>query len=101
MHEITRDFRLEDVWALPAEGSREEFPQLVAALSAQDPAGGSPAAARALMRIRVRLGALLGLDDPQTGVGAESPDAERAAARGRCGRDRPADARIARLPDRL
>lgn len=69
MHEITGDFRLEDVWALPAEGSDEEFPRLVAALSARDPAGGS-AAAQALMRIRVQLGALLGLDDPQTGVGA-------------------------------
>ncbi len=70
MHEITRDFRLEDVWALPAEGGREEFPRLVKTLSARDPAGGSATAARTLMRIRHQLGALLGLDDPQSGVGA-------------------------------
>jgi len=73
VHEITRDFRLEDVWALPAEGSRGEFPRLVRALSTEDrggPAGASAAAARALLSIRLRLGALLGLDDPQSGVGA-------------------------------
>ena len=70
MHEIARDFRLEDVWALPAEGRREEFPRLVEAISSRDPDGGSSGAASALLRIRVKLGAVLGLDAPQSGVGA-------------------------------
>ncbi|MBV8162292.1 MAG: DUF2867 domain-containing protein, partial [Acidimicrobiia bacterium] len=28
IHELTPDFRLEDVWALPATGRADEFPQL-------------------------------------------------------------------------
>jgi len=58
------------VWALPAEGARGEFPELVRALSGEERAGGSPAAVRALLWIRLRLGALLGLDDPRSGVGS-------------------------------
>jgi hypothetical protein len=71
VHEITGDFRLEDVWALPAEGSREEFPRLLKAFSARDSAGGgSSRAAGALMRIRLRLGEMLHLDDPRSGIGS-------------------------------
>jgi hypothetical protein len=70
VHELTRDFRLEDVWALPAEGRREEFPQLLEAISAGGREGGSSAGASALLRIRLKLGAVLGLDDPGSGVGA-------------------------------
>jgi len=69
VHEITRDFRLEDVWALPAQGRLEEFPRLVEAISTGDPEGASSGAAAALMRIRLKLGAVLGLDDPHSGVG--------------------------------
>lgn len=29
IHEITPDFRLEDVWALPTPGGPEDFPRLV------------------------------------------------------------------------
>ena len=29
IHEIARDFRLEDVWALPTPGGRDDFPRLV------------------------------------------------------------------------
>jgi len=29
IHDLTRDFRLEDVWALPTPGSRDDFPRLV------------------------------------------------------------------------
>jgi hypothetical protein len=61
------------VWALPAEGRRDEFPALVQAIVGRDPAGGSSWAADALMKIRLRLGAVLGLDDPATGVGARVP----------------------------
>ena len=31
IHELTRDFRIEDVWALPTPGGPEDFPRLVAA----------------------------------------------------------------------
>src|SRR5438105_9514032 len=30
IHELTPDFRLEDVWLLPTPGGREDFPLLVA-----------------------------------------------------------------------
>jgi len=29
IHELTRDFRLEDVWALPTPGGPDDFPRLV------------------------------------------------------------------------
>ena len=34
IHELTPDFRLEDVWALPTPGGRDDFPLLVEALVA-------------------------------------------------------------------
>ncbi len=73
MHELTRDFHLQDVWALPAEGRREDFPRLVKVFAAGDPARGSSRAAGALWWIRSKLGAVLGLDDPQTGIGSRVP----------------------------
>jgi len=84
VHELAGDFRLEDVWALPAEGAREDFPRLVEAIAAEDPADGSdgpadPAAwaARVLWSARLKLGAVLGLDDPQKGVGSRVTLRER------------------------
>ena len=29
IHDLTPDFRLEDVWALPTPGGRDDFPRLV------------------------------------------------------------------------
>jgi hypothetical protein len=54
IHEITRDFRLEDVWALPTPGSREDFPRLVRWLASRDhPVRSSRSAAvRALWALR-------------------------------------------------
>jgi hypothetical protein len=69
IHELTRDFRLEDVWALPTPGAPEDFPLLLEAFAAGDPAGGSSRPARALWALRWKLGALLGWDDDATGVG--------------------------------
>ena len=72
IHEITRDFRLEDVWALPTPGGPGDFPRLVDVLAA----GGDPSraagsrAARALWAIRGSAGRLLGWDRPGTGLGA-------------------------------
>ena len=37
IHELTRDFRLEDVWALPTPGGPDDFPRLVQAIASGDP----------------------------------------------------------------
>jgi Protein of unknown function (DUF2867) len=69
IHDLTSDFELLDVWALPTPGGAKDFPQLVRLFSAFDPARGSPAAVRLLFAIRTALGAALGWDDPQAGLG--------------------------------
>jgi hypothetical protein len=83
IHEMTRDFRLEDVWALPTPGGPDDFPRLVQGfprlvrgLAAADPSRGSSLsarAARALWAIRWKLGALLGWDRPDAGLGSRVP----------------------------
>jgi hypothetical protein len=74
IHELTYDFRLEDVWALATPGGRpEDFHPLVERLAAGDPAQGSSRAARALWALRWKLGEFLGWDDPDTGVGSRVP----------------------------
>ena len=70
IHELTRDFRLEDVWALPARGGPDEFPRLVAWFVSGRPSQGSTRAARVLWAIRSRLGEQLGWDRPETGLGS-------------------------------
>jgi hypothetical protein len=70
IHEIVPDFRLEDVWALPASGRAEEFPILVEGFVTADPAKTLPHAARALWSLRWKLGDLFGLDDPGSGIGS-------------------------------
>jgi hypothetical protein len=73
IHELTADFRLEDVWALPTPGGPEDFPRLVAKIAAGDPARGSSAAVRALFAIRWKIGELLGWDDPGGGLQSGAP----------------------------
>lgn len=76
IHEIASDFRLEDVWALPAEGGPDDFPLLldVIAHGGFSTAGSLPA--RALWGARVLLGRLFGWDDdeqrPIPGAGGAS-----------------------------
>jgi hypothetical protein len=70
IHELTRDFRLEDVWELPGAGGPGDFPRLVQLFASLDPAQSSSFAARTLFAIRWKLGALLGLDDADTGAGS-------------------------------
>lgn len=72
IHALTTDFAVEDVWALPATGEREDFPALVQGFAAGDPARG-PAAMRWLFAVRWWLGERLGWDDPTTGTGARVP----------------------------
>lgn len=73
IHEIVPDFRLEDVWALPTPGRADEFPLLVEGLATADPAETPSRAARALWSLRWKLGDLLGLDGPGSGLGSRVP----------------------------
>jgi hypothetical protein len=73
IHELTRDFRLEDVWALPTPGGPGDFPRLVQLMSSFDTARSSSTAVRALFALRWKLGELFGWDDDRSGVGARVP----------------------------
>jgi len=73
IHDLVPDFRLDDVWALPAHGGRDDFPRLVEGATAMDPSQSSSVAVRALFALRWKLGELLHLDDEDTGVGARTP----------------------------
>ncbi len=70
IHELTHDFRLEDVWALPTPGGPGDFPRLVQAMAEGDPSRNSSRAVRALFAIRWKVGELLGWDDPGGGDAA-------------------------------
>ena len=73
IHELTQDFRLEDVWAVPVVGGPDDLPRLVQLLASYNPLEDSPLAARMLFAIRSKLGELLGWDGPNTGVGTRVP----------------------------
>jgi hypothetical protein len=73
IHELTPDFRLEDVWALPTPGGREDFHKLVQGIAAGSLAQSSSPAVRVLWAIRWKLGELLGWDSPDAGVGSRVP----------------------------
>jgi hypothetical protein len=73
IHDLTRDFRLEDVWALPTPGGPDDFHRLVRAIASSDPSRGSSRAARTLWAIRWKLGELLGWDAPDAGLGSRVP----------------------------
>ena len=74
IHEFTRDFRLEDVWALPTPGGPDDFPRLVRMMSSGDRSqGGSSRAARTLWAFRWKVGELLGWDKQDTGPGFVAP----------------------------
>src|SRR5581483_9813720 len=71
--ELTGDFRLEDVWALPTPGGRDDFPRLVRLAASFNPSRSSAPPLRALFAVRWKLGELLGWDRPDAGVGARVP----------------------------
>jgi hypothetical protein len=73
IHELTRDFLLEDVWALPTPGGPDDFPRLVEVMASFDPSRSSSVAVRTLFAIRWKIGEMLGLDGPEAGVGARVP----------------------------
>jgi hypothetical protein len=73
IHELTRDFRLEDVWALPTPGGPHDFPRLVQGIASGDQSQGSSRAARTLFAIRWKVGELLGWDSPDAGLRSRAP----------------------------
>ncbi len=73
IHELTRDFRLEDVWALPTPGGPDDFPQLVQLIASLDSSRSSSRAVRTLFAIRWKVGEVLGWDGADAGPGPERP----------------------------
>jgi Protein of unknown function (DUF2867) len=73
IHELTRDFRLEDVWALPTPGDRKDFSRLVEMVTSLDPSQSTSRPVRMLFDIRSKIGGLLGWDGPVAGVGSRVP----------------------------
>jgi hypothetical protein len=69
IHELTPDFRLEDVWALPTPGGADDFHLLVAGMASSNASQTPSLAARALWALRWKLGELLGWDRPSSGLG--------------------------------
>ena len=73
IHGLTRDFRLEDVWGLPAVGGPGDFPGAVQLIASYDTSQSSSRAVRTLFALRWKLGEVFGWDDPDAGVGSRVP----------------------------
>lgn len=73
IHQIAPDFRVEDVWALPTPGDRDDFPRLVALGVSLAPGASASCAVRTLFALRWQLGRLLRWDGDETGLGARVP----------------------------
>lgn len=70
IHELTRDFELEDVWALPTPGGADDFHLLIDGFASADPSRSASAPVRALFTLRWKIGELFGWDDVSAGIGA-------------------------------
>jgi Protein of unknown function (DUF2867) len=73
IHELTQDFDLEDVWALPTPGGPDDFHLLVEGFASADPSQSGSAPVRALFAIRWKVGELLGWDSTGSGIGSRVP----------------------------
>ena len=73
IHELTRDFRLEDVWGLPAPGGPDDFSRVVELIASSDPSRSSSTAVRALFSLRAKLGELFGWDAEDAGLASRVP----------------------------
>lgn len=73
IHEITHDFRVEDVWALSTPGGPDDFPRLVQQFVSGDTSDNPSLVARILFAIRWKLGKLLGWDASDSGLGSRVP----------------------------
>lgn len=72
IREITPDFILEDVWALPTPGGAEDFSALLELMASSDPASSSSLPTRILWRVRDRLGRLFDLGSISTPTGSSA-----------------------------
>ncbi|WP_414166497.1 DUF2867 domain-containing protein [Streptoverticillium reticulum] len=70
IHEIARDFRVEDVWALPTPGGPDDLERLVQQFANDDGPDTSSRLSRLLLSVRWKLGALFGWDEPGSGIGS-------------------------------
>lgn len=69
IHELTPDFRLEDVWAYRTPGAGpDDFPAMLDALRVAGGLNENPPVVRFLFSVRWKLGALLGWDEPTQGL---------------------------------
>ena len=70
VHELTKDFELEDVWELPTPGGPDDLARLVQQFTSSDEGDNElPVVPRALFAIRWKLGKLFGWDKPGFGIG--------------------------------
>jgi hypothetical protein len=70
IHELTPDFRLEDVWAIWAPGQPNDFQHLISGFAAFDPeTDSSTRIVRRLFALRWRLGEWFGWDRDENGLG--------------------------------
>ena len=72
IHELTRDFRLEDVWALPTPGGRDDFPRLVQMVASFGDARQRVSVVGLLFAVRESLGRVFGWDDVKHDPGRPS-----------------------------
>jgi hypothetical protein len=75
IREITPDFILEDVWALPTSGGAEDFEALLELMAASDPANSSSPPTQILWCVRDRLGKLFELGGISAPAGSGPDDA--------------------------
>jgi hypothetical protein len=73
IHEITPDFTVEDVWALPTPGGPGELPRLVAQFASADFPAVESWIVRGLWDAREKLGQVFGWDDEDGGLGTRTP----------------------------
>ena len=71
VHELTKDFELEDVWKLPTPGGPDDLARVVRWFT--DEGDKPPAVPRALFALRWKLGKLFDWDKPGSGVGVRVP----------------------------
>jgi hypothetical protein len=91
VHDLVRDFELEDAWALPAHGAAADFSRLIELLAASDPAHAESAPTRFLWQLRDRLGKWFSLGristPAQAGGGLRIPGTDEVSLAGRLPED--------------
>jgi hypothetical protein len=69
IHELTKDFELEDVWKLPTPGGPDDLTRLVQWFASGKGNDKLPVVVRAVFVLRWKVGKLFGWDKPDSGVG--------------------------------